>query len=580
MAYIETLNSFNIAPKDAVRAFATVADMQAATDLDAGVTCHTNGFHEDGDGGAAYYAISTEGNADGVNIIPCGNLYARAIADYGEKLDEYYATYTYPNLINWGELHEAPMARPFNSSGIDVIAHWYNDFGLQSTALAPNQANGSYAWYDWRWNFPINATNPPVAGYTYDASREPLFGYYPGDDAKVLDWICYWLLEAGVNVVYLEQSFSDVENWSNPTSKDYWKYALFNNVKNFKSLRYVVNMFGGTADQAKCDAACENALAVIAEHDNLYTYRVNGKRYCVLGIWDGQMLRGAYDNYSGVTNTVAKLNSVADTMIAAGYDGVIYLTRNLGTSSFAAYSGFDTANEKFIMLDCQYSGVYQDQTTDFNDSYAEYVENVEFPSSTYVVPNICTSRKTQAPHPSTFSLAGSTPELFQKLVQRVRNHIDKSGCPRMLTVYNVSEWAEGGPGLIPNLRDGFGYLDALRSGLVYSGSHNDLTALESQIPELAIANRKHFYRAYVKRTITQADASIEIPLSGLYDYHDSADDYVSFASIEAPAGNHYTYTTGLNFGTKRAYVHVHNESYTESHDIKISFMLIYGAAHS
>ena len=69
MAYIETLNGFDIAPKDAVRAFAIVADMQAATDLDVGVTCHTNGFHAEGDGGAAYYSIGASGDiacADGL----------------------------------------------------------------------------------------------------------------------------------------------------------------------------------------------------------------------------------------------------------------------------------------------------------------------------------------------------------------------------------------------------------------------------------------------------------------------------------------------------------------------------------
>ena len=83
MAYIETLNSFNIAPKDAVRAFATVADMQAATDLAEGMVCHTNGFHEEGDGGAAYYIISTEGTANGMDVLACedGLKASIAIAD-------------------------------------------------------------------------------------------------------------------------------------------------------------------------------------------------------------------------------------------------------------------------------------------------------------------------------------------------------------------------------------------------------------------------------------------------------------------------------------------------------------------
>lgn len=71
MAYIETLNGLNIAPKDAVRAFATVSDMQAATDLDVGVTCHTNGNATVGDGGDAYYTVGTSGD-----IALQGGLYA------------------------------------------------------------------------------------------------------------------------------------------------------------------------------------------------------------------------------------------------------------------------------------------------------------------------------------------------------------------------------------------------------------------------------------------------------------------------------------------------------------------------
>ena len=94
MAYIETLNGFNIAPKDAVRAFATVADMQAATDLAAGMTCHTNGFHEEGDGGAAYYAISTEGDANGMDVLALQNsLYAALVVTEPYVTPEQFGAY-------------------------------------------------------------------------------------------------------------------------------------------------------------------------------------------------------------------------------------------------------------------------------------------------------------------------------------------------------------------------------------------------------------------------------------------------------------------------------------------------------
>lgn len=38
--------------------------------------------------------------------------------------------------------------------------------------------------------------------------------------------------------------------------------------------------------------------------------------------------------------------------------------------------------------------------------------------------------------------------------------------PKLVTAYNVSEWSEGGPGLQPNVQDGFAYLDAVYNTVV------------------------------------------------------------------------------------------------------------------
>lgn len=63
-----------------VRSFETVADMQAATDLKAGMTCHTNGFHASGDGGAAYYTVSASGTANGMDVLALqGGLFATMV---------------------------------------------------------------------------------------------------------------------------------------------------------------------------------------------------------------------------------------------------------------------------------------------------------------------------------------------------------------------------------------------------------------------------------------------------------------------------------------------------------------------
>ena len=59
-----------------VRSFDTVADMQAATDLKVGMTCHTNGYTSASDGRESYYTIAASGT------IACANsLYATEVKD-------------------------------------------------------------------------------------------------------------------------------------------------------------------------------------------------------------------------------------------------------------------------------------------------------------------------------------------------------------------------------------------------------------------------------------------------------------------------------------------------------------------
>ena len=56
--------------------FDTVADMKESDSLYVGATCHTDGFHESGDGGSAWYLITDAGVANGMDVIACGSLLA------------------------------------------------------------------------------------------------------------------------------------------------------------------------------------------------------------------------------------------------------------------------------------------------------------------------------------------------------------------------------------------------------------------------------------------------------------------------------------------------------------------------
>lgn len=79
---------------------------------------------------------------------------------------------------------------------------------------------------------------------------------------------------------------------------------------------------------------------------------------------------------------------------------------------------------------------------------------------------ISTGMYSHTPHPSGWSITGNTPELFAEWAEKAVKYLEKND--RLIpcvTIYNVAEWAEGGPGFQPNVKDGFGYLEAVAKAL-------------------------------------------------------------------------------------------------------------------
>lgn len=108
--------------RELVYGFETVADMEAADTLKAGMICHTSGFNTSGDGGDTWYRVSSSGEANGVDVIQLQDgLFANAISlhngDKAQSADEstinamvkaassyvaqeYFFTYGAPNYEN------------------------------------------------------------------------------------------------------------------------------------------------------------------------------------------------------------------------------------------------------------------------------------------------------------------------------------------------------------------------------------------------------------------------------------------------------------------------------------------------
>jgi hypothetical protein len=385
----------------------------------------------------------------------------------GEEQNKSQQKYTYPNRINFGTLNDAPIAKVQGNKGIDLIAHWYNDFGLEFTASAAGETNGSYTWYDWKWNHEDDVD--------YDPSRKPLLGYYKGDDPKVLDWQSYWLVENGINAVIPAQSISTT-NWATPSNRNHWAYQLFNNTKNFKSLNYIpwIKHDGTSAEaNAQHDDVVNNLMAV---YKNLYVYRVNGKRYVAVFIWDNEVARGTYDSYNGSVNLRAEYKRIATNIKALGYDGVCVMARTFDTA-FTASELTDLEANGVMMLKAGYSTAYGTHAS-YSNLFSNYVNNVTFPTDVRTAITVQTSSKTQLPHPSGFSLVGSTPELFKKVLQKAVDHVVAKKLPKLVLINNVAEWAENGAGLQPDKLNGFGYLDAVKGVKLGSQENIDLSKIE------------------------------------------------------------------------------------------------------
>lgn len=493
--------------------------------------------------------------------------------DFGEVQNKNEEIYTYPNRINFGELNEAPLVKNIPNKGMDIIGHWYNDFGLEYTASSENQANGSYVWYDWSWNH----KNKP----NYDPKRHPLLGWYKGDDTKVLDWICYWLSESGVNVVSLTQTSGfDSTNWSKPSNIHYWEYQLMNNSKNFKALKYILSLKSNSNKDTLEVLKAQNDMVVQAynTYKNVYTYNINNKKYACVFAWDLELIRGSLDSYNGFANTNAYLIALSENMKNIGYDGVCVMARGCNSSFNFNY----LKENDVILLRAEYSSLYNTSQTP-HSSYEDYTKRVNFPTTLTdnTILNVLTSTKSKN-HPSNWNIDGSTPKLFKDICQNAINHIDKYKMPRILTIYNVSEWGEGGASLQPNMADGFGYLDSIKGLIGFNNPDNiEIDKIKKETKKDIFINNKDWLCAKITNTTLNGGTGNTktvrefSSLAGIFNYNDKLDDYVFIATIQCQNStvdglSCYIYPS---FTTGRIYAVCNNLSGLEVTNVSINLMV-------
>jgi hypothetical protein len=389
--------------------------------------------------------------------------------------------------ITSGDIPPAPLFTGQKQNHTNVLALWYQDFGLEATRAAGGTI-GSLTWYYWSWLFHGSA------GTGYEPQRHPWLGYYRGDDANVLDWQCYWMNEAGVSGVIIQPrgTYSTMmDTWTSASDVNHWIYQLFTNTPNFNSLTYALwawsgsNVFGDAAAQAEVEASFDEILDAYTAYPNVSYVVHNNKRYAVIYVFETANWRGLYDNFVNSVNTKAMLVAQAAKFQAAGWGGIAIFGRNNSTQLVGA---IDLESSGVLVYGAAYVDTYN---AAYNGgitpsvTYEDRAKGVDVrPSASFAykhsVACVATSRESHSAHPSTWTWTGSTPELFELMCRNALQRMDENGSPRILTIYNVSEWAEGGASLQPNMRDGKGYLDALRNAL--SGATSQSTGVPYSDP--------------------------------------------------------------------------------------------------
>lgn len=409
------------------------------------------------------------------------------------------------NVVEPSRVSVASPAAP-----VDIAAHWYlywgTDWFRQATGIAGETFD---QWYDWHWNW---TSNP-----NYDASRHPIQGWYRGDDPKVLDQQCCWALDAGVKVVIPVAFDLDISTWHQPGNIHYAMYQLFNNAPNFRRLSYIPWVQSSAwANQPSSPSPSHLAtqwdsilFGLSYTFENNYVMNFRGKRWFTVYCWDSEFLRTqVFDTGGGSTTYAAFLKARSDAAISAGYDGIAVLC-HVPTAD-GAMSRASLLDKNILYLHAPYGGPWAS-----NPGSADYKEivNTFDPPSSGVVVNVSTSLKSKGAI-TEFNYDGSTPSLARNYLARALRHVanHRQDLPQLVTIYNMSEWAEGGPGLIPNRQWGFAYPDIIREAMCsISGQILD----RADLVALTLANSWINYGANEEPAQCYKDAAGTVFVSGL-----------------------------------------------------------------
>lgn len=348
----------------------------------------------------------------------------------------------------------------------------------------------------------------------YDPQRHPLLGWYRDDDPIISDWISFWLREYGITLLSIADGA--------------WTTPLFSGiVPNFSQLKFhlwfptdltpilrtrierCIETAGDRCPRSTFELFSELWMDTferkVFPFANFHRVIHEGREYPALFLFKPQALRKSLGSRAEICKLDASdrqhpsacwtncenrtcglpeieefLSHIAEEMKNRGFGGLAVFARQ-GHTDEAQSERLATAN--VIYLETRYAAHEEVLDRSPSDSYSSLSSKVtsEWNYERYRTGNLTVSTAgfTYPPHHNKLAFSGSTPKQFEEwLIDGAKRLIDyqNTGLPQVITppilfIYNVSEWLEAGPGLQPNLQDGYGYLTAVGSAIEAAKSY-------------------------------------------------------------------------------------------------------------
>lgn len=312
--------------------------------------------------------------------------------------------------------------------------------------------------------------------------RMPALGYYAEGDPQVLDWQIKWAVEHGVKFFAVdwfwfgagqaapsgEQPNNFLEAYSAAVYRKYMKFCLV--------------YADGPGATASSNAEFQKIVQTWIEKyfSQPEYFKIDGKP--VIFIVDPGFLDS---NLGG--SAAQSLEDARKLAQKAGLKGIYFVASTvpsqIGEFQADGYDALSAYNYPWVGTNDPDESPYSGMVSGYSEIWDSIISETTLP---YLIPTTPDwDNRPWATYDAPFELVrtGSTPELFEQMLENAKTRIDSGKAPQVLLVEAWNEIGEGSY-VEPTAGEGFGGLDAIRNVFAGSSPHTDVVPSDVGLPTL------------------------------------------------------------------------------------------------